>query len=309
MALSLPTEIKLQILRTAADVFINRNRRMVLDIALTSHVVYRIVAPVLHHTLVVNNNNWYAVQKILRDEGSASRVCPLVQHLIIDSEWQLQPERDVSMSFPYFTSLRRMTGHLSHDYVAAEMLYIHRWTNLTMLECWDMSTDDILTLLPHIPPTVTHFVHPAWIYCDNDIAQLDSWLANNGQHLTHFGFDVIAGVHEIEWSSTDLTNLACASRRVLNLCPQLQQLILHLVGRYQDAYDWTSYGTALANIDSRIVLLQDQRPAVCSWYAMKRGHPDLNMVTDDPSVYCTFAEARLGRTIWDLLPATSANEP
>jgi len=92
----LPIEILCEILRTAAEDFLPRDRQSVLNIALTATVAYGVAMPVLYRTLYADQDSIETALRVFGDGQSASsdgsgilrdppsrRLCPLVRRLYL----------------------------------------------------------------------------------------------------------------------------------------------------------------------------------------------------------------------------------
>ena len=124
----LPIEIFCEILRTAAEDFLLRDRQSVLNIALTATVGYGVAMPVLYRTLYADQDSIETALRVFGDGQSASsdgsgilrdppsrRLCPLVRRLYLHHGHNLP-----IMDFQKLVNLERLL--LYHGFLQPEDL-------------------------------------------------------------------------------------------------------------------------------------------------------------------------------------------
>ena len=284
----LPIEILCEILRTAAEDFLPRDRQSVLNIALTATVAYGVAMPVLYRTLYADQDSIETALRVFGDGQSASsdgsgilrdppsrRLCPLVRRLYLYHRHNLP-----IMDFQKLFNLERLL--LYHGFLQPEDL-----------EAVPPSVTHVGVLtravLHFATPSVTHVSY----YWENRYGYVsDSSLESQvldglllrptASAVTHIALDLA-----VELAPPGVNDLR-RTVQVILARPKTKILALHVLGE-------------AAKPDNRRILLGMMRQVVRSkedsrrvvWWFDPRS---LNSEVEDIRVCCE--EQILGRDVW-----------
>ncbi|KAH7105967.1 hypothetical protein BKA62DRAFT_346644 [Auriculariales sp. MPI-PUGE-AT-0066] len=278
--------IGIRIIQCAAEQFSADDRRTVINLALSSRLYYKLVAPILYRTMVITESNIDAVRSFMEQPQSkelAKRVCSLVRTLVITFSFEYSDEE--FRSFQWLTSVQHLAA--PYNTLPAVIAAAKGDCKISSINLWYVDyakgvrglPDQVKHRLSHISGFVTKTTRyaddPAW-WCESTIGQLPA--------LTHIGFELmqVATVTGVENTSAnfDLDAFERLLRAVLTY-DRLVCIAIRLAGDYyKRATDFQQLGQRFQDV--RLKFWLDPRP--------------LDTWSDDDEV--AIADAWHDHTIW-----------
>lgn len=282
----LPEELAIQVLRCAALDSIAGDRAWVIQLALVSRFVYKLVHPVLYHTMVVTGSNVHKVLALARDRDS-THVFHAVRRLVMDDDnwsWAVY-DVDLSRLFAGVTSIDAPLYIIrplatSPDFHPRSLAL--RYVRLAI----------IVDLLPRTTfSSVTHLLgfFPSIIEPDAALTEVRiAHMLEAMPALTHLALEMLNmggvfddGSEDIDEQLLELDALERALRATLRH-DRIQALAIRVAGA------WLPHWPSVVNVamklkDSRILAWHDTRFTGPQWVQ---------------EAACAAADAREGRNIW-----------
>jgi len=243
----LPAELSLAILEAAATQFIHSDRSAVVQLAQTARFVYKLMSPVLYHTVVVTEGNSERIKELFVNAEALSHIHTLHMPLY---NWDMSNQSAMSL-----TGVRVLGGFVQQIRSTLKLLPPPVMGQIARLHVW---ADNISTLADHPLPNITHIslwlsgLEPGFLNF------VPNWL-DQAPRLTHLVLELVD--HAECQRNVTPTGFAEEIRHLLQSQRGfgIERLVIRLVGHKLMN---TEYRTTLAQVDQtarRIWLWQDER--------------------------------------------------
>jgi len=285
---SLPAELVLMIMRSAAETFVGSHRGTVISLAQTARFTYAAVKPILYRRLVVTYCNKHTIKAFMNNTTLAVHVREL---LINRFDWT--PSAAVLANFRNLRSLSGIHSRVQH---VLDRLAPDARPSLQTVHIWNT------TLLHNLPASVTHVCLYLQHFDDRPpLRSLVDWLTTTPS-VTHIGLEVVPhSEHPLAVTDAsperDGPRATFARRLARELCalldvagPRLSQLNVRMGGWMATDEGWVPAVRVLRRAAA-------SNNSINQKLHLWRDHRHINNLNQDANA--SLDDAFAGVTVWD----------